>query len=321
MIKKSFFKKTVRIFFGFLWDNIVYVKHSVTQPHNYLEGQRALGVVARLYHSIEKGLSLDKPRPEFGLSNVSKLISILSKIPSERDKHHYKVAIDVLNNYFRFHDDYETSDQFTFQFHQFQMLQYLEPTNIGGAQAHNIRDHNERLDVLHHLAKRRSVRNFSCEKTVDEGDILKVIEFARNCPSACNRQGIKIFYSSDMAEIEMLLELQNGSRTFRNAVPTLLIITYDIRFLEGVEERNLGYVEGGIWLNSLVTSIHFLGFQSCILNWCVSPKTDALFRKKSRIPASYQIIGLVALGKGKDEQKVPISSKRESIELIQRLEI
>ncbi|EFK4159403.1 hypothetical protein A8379_005305, partial [Escherichia coli] len=111
-------------------------------------------------------------------------------------------------------------------------------------------------------------------------------------PSACNRQAVKLFYSLNSKENEHILKLQNGSRSFREAVPGLIVITSDLRYQEGSEERNLGFIEGGIWISSLVNSLHAYNIGSCVLNWCVNPETDKKLRDLINIPYNYQIISL-----------------------------
>ncbi|HFS3801827.1 TPA: nitroreductase family protein, partial [Escherichia coli] len=167
---------------------------------------------------------------------------------------------------------------------------------------------------------RVSVRSFSEKKIILE-DILKVIDIARYCPSACNRQAVKLFYSLNSKENEHILKLQNGSRSFREAVPGLIVITSDLRYQEGSEERNLGFIEGGIWISSLVNSLHAYNIGSCVLNWCVNPETDKKLRDLINIPYNYQIISLLAIGYANNDQLVPFSVRKEAIDFIQNINL
>ena len=60
---------------------------------------------------------------------------------------------------------------------------------------------------------------------------------------------------------------------------------------------------------SLIYSLHSLGLGTCCLNWSVEKETDAQLRKITNIPASENIIMLIAVGHLPDEFEVAISQR------------
>ncbi|WP_188008911.1 nitroreductase family protein [Grimontia hollisae] len=318
-------KKKIRLLSSYLYDYYVYQNASLTDSHRDVNGTHALGLIIRLYHTIEKGLSVRERKLEFSLGNVKLLQDKLLSYTGDKNEAHIKSAIITLDCYFNEHPDDGLSNEFIEERERFQQLkkQYkINDITVGGG----IKDivEVELLDnetALKFIRSRVSVREFDNNKSLEFCDLVKVIDLAKRCPSACNRHAIKIYYSLDINQNQKILELQNGSRTFRHNVPGLMIVTSDLRYQEGIEERNLGYIEGGIWLMSLVNSLYLHGLSSCVLNWCVSPKVDRELKDLLCIPYYHQISGLIAFGYSKPSQKVPYSIRCDSQEFLRKINI
>ncbi|EFG8720783.1 nitroreductase family protein, partial [Escherichia coli] len=283
----------------------------------------SLGLIIRLYHSLEKGLANEKFKKESSLKNVSLLLTIfLENNKIDYSDVHVQAAIKTVSLYFEKHPNKGTLE---FEIQRRKFKQILEKVGdvsgyIGGVKQIPTKPKNQEIDYKEFVKTRVSVRSFSGKKIILE-DILKVIDIARYCPSACNRQAVKLFYSLNSKENEHILKLQNGSRSFREAVPGLIVITSDLRYQEGSEERNLGFIEGGIWISSLVNSLHAYNIGSCVLNWCVNPETDKKLRDLINIPYNYQIISLLAIGYANNDQLVPFSVRKEAIDFIQNINL
>ncbi|CAH7077977.1 Nitroreductase domain-containing protein [Vibrio chagasii] len=318
-------KKKLRLLSSYVNDYNVYKSASLMNSHRDVNGTHALGLIIRLYHTIEKGLSIDPMKLEFSLANVQLLQDKLLSYTGDKNEAHIKSAIVTLASYFNKHPNDGLSNKFLKErdrFHQLTKWYKLDEISVGGGVKEYFK--NEPLDnelALNLVRSRTSVRDFDNSRSVDFDELIKVIDVAKRCPSACNRHAIKIYHSLDVSQNEKILELQNGSRTFRHNVPGLMVITSDLRYQEGVEERNLGYIEGGIWLMSIVNSLHLHGFSSCVLNWCVSPKVDRDLKDFLSIPNYHQISGLVAFGYSKPFQKVPYSIRCSSEEFLSKIKI
>lgn len=316
-------KKKIKLLRSYLYDFQIYQKTSLTKSHNDVNGEHALGLIIRLYHTIEKGLSIKDRRLEFSLGNVKLLQDKLLSYSGEKKEAHIQSAIVTLAHYFNEHPNDNVSSEFLKQrerFHQLTKQYNLDDIDVdGGVKEHVEVEFLDNESVLKLVSSRVSVRDFDSSKSVAYSDLVNVIDVAKKCPSACNRHAVRVFYSLDKQQNQRILELQNGSRTFRHNVPGLMVITSDLRYQEGVEERNLGYVEGGIWLMSLVNSLHLHGLSSCILNWCVSPRVDKELKDLLSIPKYYQISGLVVFGYPSLPQMVPYSIRCNSKDFLSKI--
>lgn len=316
-------KKKLKLLRSYLYDFQVYQSSSLIKSHSDVNGVHALGLIIRLYHTIEKGLSIKERKFEFSLANVELLQDKLSSYSGDKNEAHIQSAIVTLACYFHEHQNNRVSSEFLKQRERFYQLteQYnLDDIHVGGG----VKEHAEvesiyNESVLKLVSSRVSVRDFDGSKSVAYSDLVKVIDVAKRCPSACNRHAVKVFYSMDKQQNQRILELQNGSRTFRHNVPGLMVIASDLRYQEGVEERNLGYVEGGIWLMSLVNSLHLHGLSSCILNWCISPRRDQELKDMLSIPKYYQVSGLIVFGYSNLPQKVPYSIRCNSADFLSKI--
>lgn len=303
-------KKKLRLVVTYITDCMTYSKYALTGSHQNLVGVKSEGVIIRLSHSIEKGLCVEPMRLEFGFENVKLLQEMLLGYDGEITDH-IGSSVVTLGCYFKAHEDKDVSDEFALLRSGYQSVirMYSGVSVQGGVKKIVASDPKSLGDGV---VSRVSVRIYDEAKSVDLTQLLKVVDIAKNCPSACNRHAIKLYYSLDRHKNRELLELQNGSRSFRHQVPGLIAVTYDVRYQEGVEERNLGFVEGGIWVMSLVTAIEMEGMSSCVLNWCVAPKVDTEFRRRFKIPPYHRIVSFISFGYAKNEQLVPVSIREEA---------
>ncbi|WP_083228145.1 nitroreductase family protein [Veronia pacifica] len=304
-------------------DYRVYQNASLIKKHEDVEGVHSLGLIIRLYHTIEKGLSVKERRYEFSMDHIELLQKKMMTYCGDKNEPHFLSAFKTLGIYFSIHEKIECSKRFNAQARIFENLKkkYGKTEIGGGTKSVKKVEYPNRIETIEILKKRHSIRDYDGEFLIDKQDIIRVIDLAKLCPSACNRHAIKIFYSLDKHKNSEILKYQNGSRTFRDNVPGLLIVASDLRYQEGVEERNLGYIEGGIWLMSLVNSLYLNGFGSCVLNWCVSPSHDQDFKTAFGIPEYYQISALISFGKQTEDQKVPYSIRCKSEDFIEKVEL
>lgn len=305
-------KRKIKILLGYVADFKRYVNYSLDSSV-YGESDYYLGLIIRLYHTIEKGMSTEPIEPGFGVDNISWLLSVMAMYPGSKDDTHLLSAVKTLQDYFDYHASINfSSPKFDELKNQFGVISnYYSHIRVhGGTKVVEEESSHCRLEFSDFLKSRVSVRFFDEEKKIETEDILQAISVAKACPSACNRHAIKIFYSLDNEKIRKILTFQNGSKSFRDKVPGLFIITSDLRYQEGVEERNLGYIEGGIWIMSLVTALRLQGLSSCVLNWCVAPQIDDSLRRELEIKNHYQIVAMIAFGYSKKSQKVPYSIRK-----------
>ena len=304
-------KRSLHMLKAFYCDFNNYKKHSLMVRHEDVGQDNILGLIIRLYHTIEKGLSIQDRKNEFSLKNVELLQFTLLKYTGSNSEKHILSAVKTLDLYFSVHEGVVHSSEFLEQIEIFKKIAVKYEYNETPGGIKDLYHFNNSSACVEHIKNRSSVRVFNDEK-IEFDKIVDIVDTAKYCPSACNRHAIKLFYSLSLSNNEKILELQNGSRTFRNKVPGLFIVASDIRYQEGIEERGLGLVEGGIWIMSLVNSLHFNGLGSCVLNWCVTPEQDLKLKKTLNIPTYYQISALIAFGYPDNKQKVPYSIRKET---------
>ncbi|HGY2645437.1 TPA: nitroreductase family protein [Klebsiella aerogenes] len=295
-------------------DNSYYRNKKVNKDIEHIEG-----MVIRLYHGVEKGLSISNLKKEFGLNNISLLQKLLLELKVKNyTNNHISSAIATLNRYYQIHDDMG-SIEFEKNKNLFYEKIFVDAPYQGGAKNYVSFDEFDTSNYRDFFNSRTSIREFDVTCGIDTSTIVEILDIAKKCPSACNRQAMKIFYSLDIDKNSELLSYQNGSRTFRHGVPGLFIVCSDTRFQEGAEERNLGFIEGGIWILSLVNALHYKKLGACVLNWCVRAKHDELFREKYNIPSYYNISAFIAFGKPVYPQKAPYSIRRSSIDFLDEI--
>lgn len=111
------------------------------------------------------------------------------------------------------------------------------------------------------------------------------------------------------------MKIHKGVSGIRN-INKLLVVTTDLDTFSGPGERNQCFIDGGIFLMSLVLSLSYVGLGSCILNWSVNFNKDILIRKLMKIGKSENIIAFVAVGHLPDKVKVALSIRRKVSEII-----
>ena len=160
------------------------------------------------------------------------------------------------------------------------------------------------------FTSRHSVRHFT-GGTIPDQIIREAVRIAQMTPSVCNRQSWRVhaFYDRDM--ILRLLEIQAGNRGFGDQSSVVLIITCDLTSFVDVAERYQAWIDGGMFSMSLCLALHALGYGTCCLNWSKERADDRRLREAAKLPATEQVIMLLAVGCLPDEFQVACSSRLE----------
>lgn len=125
---------------------------------------------------------------------------------------------------------------------------------------------------------------------------------------------------TDRGLVRKCLALQNGNRGFGHLADKLLILTADLRAVWGAERNDL-FTNAGIYLMNLCYALHKNRVAHCMLNWSVSPETDAALRKILHTPPqsgaelqdSETVIVFIACGDVPEKFKLA-SSPRKSVD-------
>lgn len=315
IIPKSFLDKRNQNFVIKNYDSYSnYDKELFLEHSNILHQETQLkyiGRIVQLYHIIEKGLTMPEMRLGFG---QPKLINLIDKCLEYQKKYdtkniQYQHAIGVIAEYKNVHDEH----QFTLEESlitkiksilekesDLQITQQLIKTK------HNYFEHQfAAFDTFSN--SRHSIRNFSGE--INSKQIEEAIRLAQNTPTACNRQPIRVHVIENKELIAEAFKIQNGNRGFGHLVDKLLVITADISSYQDSEERNLPYVDGGMYTMNLLYALHFNKVAAIPLNWCRTKEEDIKMRKVISIPSSEIIIVFVGCGNLPDDFKLAVSKR------------
>ncbi|MBQ7168840.1 MAG: nitroreductase family protein [Synergistaceae bacterium] len=159
------------------------------------------------------------------------------------------------------------------------------------------------------VSSRHSVRKFR-DKVIPSPVIREIVRDALYCPSACNRQPFRVYYSEDRGKIAEIIKL--GADGFIAAgVHDCLIVTCDRALQNPAELDDQEYVNGGIFLGYLVMSIHAHGLGSCLFQCLRSSmvKQDRI-RRAFGISQSEVIVCCVGIGELEDEVSVACAQRR-----------
>lgn len=257
--------------------------------------------IMRRYHVIEKGLSMPEFRPRFGVEMVSKLVDCLGEWDALKtcaveggENNQICSAKAVLVAYAERHRELsvDVSD-----FLSAEMLAEIdtEDSAPGGTKLFGGVSLEDGAAFERIVESRASVRDFDIEQKPSHGVIQRAIEMAVKSPSVCNRQTWRV-HAFEGERAQKMLSLQNGNRGFGHRIPTILIVTSDMRFFGGSIERYQSWVDGGMFSMTLLLALHSIGLGAVALNWSVRNAQDNAIRKEAGIPNYERIIMFIGCG-------------------------
>jgi nitroreductase len=145
------------------------------------------------------------------------------------------------------------------------------------------------------LFRNRSFRRFSQDPRIDQDTLRDLVDLARLCPSAANRQPLKYLLSCDpgrnatiFAHLRWAAALKDWAGPAENERPTgYIVILGDTRI------TNNFYCDHGIVAQSILLAAVEQGFGGCMI---ASIDRDSLSRKLN-LPTYFEILLVLALGK------------------------
>lgn len=265
------------------------------EPGTIQERREAL--LTMTYHGVEKALTLPNPRRPFGLALRGRLKGLLTQ----------SSALEMIPPYEEYARD---------------ALRALDTWN-GGGEADDLvspplaqpASGPTRADLETFFGSRHSVRDFDTSRPPTVAEIQAAVEWARNTPSVCNRQGYRVHFYFDRARIDALLGIQNGAVGFADSVPALAVVTARRPLFVGPMERNQRWVDGGLFAMTLVWALHGSGLASCMLNCAMAARTADRVRAIAGISGDEDIVVMIAIGYPSEGARVARSAKRSHDDL------
>jgi nitroreductase len=286
-----------------LKDNAQYLAH-------YARGAAPSGLVAaraRMMfhaHAIEKGLSRSDFRPGFGKIAVPGLAQEMNGwLAAGRDTADpfFRSAAAVMQTYFGRHAEVQADVS---DFHALfapavhEVIAQAERAEGGVLSATADREAAPPVDTgrgfLDVVYGRRSVRDF-IDRPVRTEDIRHAVQIAMQAPSVCNRQAARVHLFDDPEAIKAALDLQGGFGGYRMP-PRLLLVTSDLSAFLFATERNQPFIDGGLFMMTLLLGLQQMGLGSCSLNTAMSAEREAAIRRILKIPENEVFIAFVAVG-------------------------
>ena len=164
--------------------------------------------------------------------------------------------------------------------------------------------------------RRHSVRTFTDEE-VPDGVVEDCVRLAQCSPSACNRQAVRVHVYSVKRDIEAILQRQNGNQGFGGGVNKLVLLTYDSRAILSSSERNLPYLDAGLFAMTFLYALESKNVASCCLNLSNYWFRDLALRRVCGIPVWERPILLIAIGHPPPSYHVPVSARPRAKTILQ----
>jgi len=305
------YKEFVNAFVGFMYDLWRFYLYSGWHP-NYKNKIKRNYKSVKMYHSLEKSLSYKLRRRGAGWNTAEELMVLLDDLTDKKESIGFqdKIAINVLEEFCRL-DKSELAETNSAKI-DWLLSEFERYRIVGGGtvslspeyfSAHALEDPED------FFLSRYTVRDFS-EKIVSKKIIERAITLSMKAPSVCNRQAWHVYNIINKDKIIELLKFQGGCTGFEHEVPSLLLITIDLKAFDSAGERYQHWIDGGIFSMSLVLAFHSLGLSSCCLNWSRTAQADLKFRKLINIEPEHSMMLMLAVGYPKDEIKVCASARR-----------
>lgn len=268
----------------------------------------------RVYHSLEKSLSLRERNRSAGGNNAKLLKSILDKAEEKKDYGFQdRVGLKVLIDFTKQIKD----DGQGLELHNNLQSRAFEASDLGGIL--KLSNPTYKLENPEEFfLGRHSIREFS-DRAIEDEMLKCAIRMAMKAPSVCNRQAWHVYDIETPILIKEALALQDGNRGFGHKVNRLLIISSDLKAFFSSKERYQHWIDGGIFSMSLVLALHSIGIGSCCLNWSQNVSTDIKLRKLLPIHSEHSVIMMLAIGYPMETNKVCQSPRRPVEEIYTKL--
>lgn len=303
------------------WRNLV-KHHSVQDMKDQRLNQLAAELI-RNTHSIEKGLSIETPRLSFGQKKQLEMmdqIEILSQSDSMYHREACEMALCAIQEYLEYHTSKGYSDEFCEKLKSFLMEKraLFPDTKKGGTLCLKKSELNFDVPEIERLFDtRHSIRDFDQTEVCME-DLKRALELAQKAPSACNRQGVRV-YVLDKEKSRDYMKQLSGIGGFAEAVDKYILVTGKTSAYR-LEEDNQFIVSASIYAAYLTLTLHLYGIGACVVQRPVVWNAEwAQNRKVFGIPEDEQIVCLLAVGNLKESCKVPVSYRMKNEEMIRFL--
>lgn len=283
--------------FSYYWEDYNYFRRTSKINMCCKSLDSAIATLAASYHVLEKGLSMPNRRLGFGRERLLFLINECQRFYKEYGLHsQLSYSVAIVKEY----DELHKKEGYPLEpFLQGKIDELLEifPEIIPAEQEtftkiQYFADINKPFDVF--SASRHSMRHFAGGGT--EAQIHNAVDLAKNAPSACNKQPVRVYLISEKEKVRKVLDMQQGNRGFGQDIDKVLIVTTQYSGCTRYSERYMPFMDAGIFTMNLLYSLHFNEVGAIPLVWLNNKKRDKELRTLSGIP--YDEIPAIIIGVG-----------------------
>lgn len=157
---------------------------------------------------------------------------------------------------------------------------------------------------------RHSIREFS-SKSVDFDLVREIVRTAQICPSECNRQTCKVYYSQDCEKSTKYRPDPMVTKDIYN----FLIVTVN-KSMYSSHEVLQPWIDGGIFLESLVLAIHAKGLGSCLFQQIKETELYNNIKENAGISENEDIVALIGFGYLLDDFPVVETHRKDVDEVL-----
>lgn len=278
-----------------------------------------------LAHSLEKGMGIPNPRKGYGKEKASRLIQKILEYQRNYGEGGFPFfeSLAILDKYIDLQHSQNENIKSIDEERSKLLLNnaQLEYHCEAGSKSFTFEQlaSDSSCELLKILESRHSIRHFS-DELITEEELVRVVNIANRAPSACNRQPIKLYYTSNQKKSRELERLIDGSHGFKGETPYYMIVTSNRAFFYN-DEYLQWYTNGGIYLGFLTIAFHSCGIGSVILQWKYAQKNEKLVKELFSINKNEAIVALIGYGKyPKDGTKCIVAQRKPASETIKAIE-
>lgn len=184
--------------------------------------------------------------------------------------------------------------------------------------AHQTHKGGKRDELIALMKERHSNRRFD-DKPVSEEDLNAILDALKNCPSSCDRFGVRVKVIQDRDDKALLNGILVGGVGFAYRVPTILLFFANPEAYKGGDngdevEYN-SFIDAGVMIQTAMLMATSLGLHTCVINPQVRAKHRDYFYSNFK-PKSWDkaiFAGAVCLGYPHPE---PIEKTRRLIDTV-----
>lgn len=274
-------------------------------------GQKAGYDLLQLSHRLEKGLLIKAPKPLWGWEKAYRMVALLK---NNNDEFAATTAKAVLSAFLdsKSKSSYQEDRDGYVAFMQKTGYQSVPFENVGGTiDVAKTQFSSDELGVIEKMFNtRHSCRNFSSRHLTEE-DIVRAVNMALRCPSACNRQPFKV-YVINPSKLEQQLggHLQyQGDRT--------VVVTGDVRAFNTNELLDW-IVSPSIFAGYLTLAFHSLGIGCCVIRKDLVKSSDYndAVRVITGMDESERIVLEMFIGYYNESFLAPVSNRKDITDVV-----